>query len=560
MSIIKENIGAQCDGRFRPRRDLSSRRMRDHFFIRPSKKLVTERGSVAVAPSVTIYDTTLRDGSQGEGVSFTVADKLEIVRRLDALKVDYIEGGWPGSNGKDLDFFYQLQNLALSHSKVVAFTSTRKKHARIEEDDHMKMVLGTGLKHCAVFGKTWDFHVSHALRTEHAENLLMIADTIAFLKDKGIEAIFDAEHFFDGYKENPDYALTALAAARDAGADWLVLCDTNGGSLPHEIADIVAAVSACGFVNLGIHTHNDGGLAVANTLAAVRAGATQVQGTMNGFGERCGNADLCAVLPNLVVKCKVATNFGESGVRELKGLSDRLYAMTGKTAVASQPFVGKSAFAHKAGVHVSAIRRDPRLYEHMTPESVGNERRILLSELSGVSNILFQLERLGLMAEQAAVARILARLKALECAGYVYEQAHTSLELLIREELGSLGLVVTLQEDTFEKTNDGYAVTLQWQEDGRTSSCMHGSGATLALAFCDALDLLGCFALDGAEILQIHADPATPVLYRARVYGRCGESALATVALHARESGAVASALLQIYQSIRTAGMVSAVV
>ncbi|MCY0876768.1 MAG: citramalate synthase [Firmicutes bacterium] len=509
-----------------------------------------------MASSVMIYDTTLRDGSQGEGVSFTVADKLEIVRRLDELRVDYIEGGWPGSNDKDLEFFYQLKGVRLSHSKVVAFTSTRKKYARIEEDQHMKDVLGTGLSHCAVFGKTWDFQVRQALRTELSENLKMITDTIVFLKEKGIEAIFDAEHFFDGYKDNPAYALAALAAARDAGADWLVLCDTNGGAMPHEIADIVQEVVAAGFSQIGIHAHNDGGLAVANSLAAVRAGATQVQGTINGIGERCGNADLCAVLPNLVLKARVDTHFGERGVRSLKSLSERLYGMTGKTPVAQQPFVGRSAFAHKAGVHVSAIRRDPRLYEHIAPELLGNERRILLSELSGVSNVLFQLERMGLTADEATVARILARLKTGERDGQVYEEAPTSLWLLIREELGLCAVSVLRVDEWVQQTPNGFAVRLYWRQDGEGCEAQ-GTGLTVGTAMCEALALSGNFTLSVEEVSPVQVDTHVTT-HRARVRGAYQGQQLATAGLGETPAAAMACAVLQIYQYMRITSTVAA--
>ncbi len=386
-----------------------------------------------------LYDTTLRDGAQSEHVAFTVADKLEIVGLLDSLGVDYIEGGWPGSNAKDLAFFYELSRIPLQHSRVVAFTSTRKKGQRIEEDGHMNMVLGTGMRYCAVVGKTWDFHVLKALRTELDENLRMIADTVSFLKKHEIEVIFDAEHFFDAYKHNPQYAIQSLAAARDAGADWLVLCDTNGGALPHEVQTIVAGVRAAGFSPLGIHTHNDGGLAVANALAAVEAGAVQIQVTINGLGERCGNADLCAVAPNLIYKMKRPCHMGVDGLQRLKEVSDRLYAITDRSPVGSQPFVGGSAFAHKAGMHVSAVMRDPSLYEHMPPQMTGNQRRVLVSELSGASNIRYQLERMGLPASEEEAGRILARVKATEALGYVYENAHTSLELLMLEELGLAG-------------------------------------------------------------------------------------------------------------------------
>lgn len=444
---------------------------------------------VGALTNVTIYDTTLRDGAQGEGISFTIADKIDMVRRLDALGVDYIEGGWPGSNARDLAFFAQLKTLPLRHSKVVAFTSTRRKNQVIQDDDHMRSVLGTGMKHCAVVGKTWDFHVHTALRTTLEENLSMITDTIRFLKEHDIEALFDAEHFFDGYKRNPEYAQQALRAAWDAGADWLILCDTNGGSLPHEIHRIVSEVIAAGFDRVGIHAHNDGGLAVANSLAAVEAGATQVQGTINGFGERCGNTDLCVALPNLVLKMDgVRCHIQPSHLTDLKALSERVYGMTHKPTVSNQPFVGRSAFTHKAGIHVSAVVRDPSLYEHINPAAVGNERRVLLSELSGESNVVYQLQRFGLVANPDAPGRILRRLKAAEFAGYTFDSAEASMELLMRDELGVLPVAPARELDAVvESVNTGYSARVQWVEGAGDRRHGIGHGVSKAKAVCQAL-------------------------------------------------------------------------
>jgi len=499
--------------------------------------------------SVVIYDTTLRDGAQGEGVSFSVADKLEFVRLLDDLKVDYIEGGWPGSNGKDLAFFYALRDVSLTHSKVVAFTSTRRKGARIADDAHMQSVLGTGMRHCAVVGKTWDFQVFEALRTDLAENLSMISDTIAFLKEKQIEAIFDAEHFFDGYKSNPDYALQALSAAQAAGADWLVLCDTNGGALPGEVAEIVAAVRKAGFVKLGVHAHNDGGLAVANSIAAVGEGAMHVQGTINGFGERAGNTDLCVLIANLVLKCGYETAVGTAGVKRLKSVSERVYEMTGKPPVAGQPFVGKSAFAHKAGIHVSAIRRNPRLYEHVPPEAVGNERRVLLSELSGASNVQYHLDRLGFPATADDVTRILGRLKEAERTGYVFEDADTSVELLIREELRLCQTRCELVAQVVEPVSEGFAAVVQWREGLDGDRQTRGVGETVSAALCHALELLGgTFSLTGEDVSGFVQEGAAA--FRARVRGRWGERLVCTVGLGASRTSALAEALLQVRQYI----------
>lgn len=496
-----------------------------------------------------IYDTTLRDGAQAEGVSFTVADKLEAVRLLDELGVDYIEGGWPGSNAKDLEFFYQLRSVPLMHSRVVAFTSTRRKGQRIEEDEHMHRVLGTGLRHCAVVGKTWDFHVEAALRTDLQENLSMIKDTIAFLKERDIETLFDAEHFFDAYKHNPDYALSALAAARDAGADWFVLCDTNGGMLPHEISEIVAQVKSCGFGPLSIHAHNDGGLAVANALAAVREGATQVQVTINGFGERCGNTDLCVVVPNLTQKLGMTCHMGELGLTRMKELSERIYQMTGKEPAHAQPFVGRSAFAHKAGIHVSAVVRNPALYEHINPEIVGNDRRVLISELSGASNVIYQLQRYGLPTPQEVVTRILVRVKDAEQRGYVYEEAESSLEMLMYDELGLVHVSFQKVYATVENSAEGITVSLSWVQDDATIQG-RATAPTETIAVCEAA---GLFAL-GYVFSEEQIVPLSTVgdikRYRARLTGVCGALKISTVGVGTTKLNALLEATLQTLQYI----------
>ncbi|MCF8565327.1 citramalate synthase [Alicyclobacillus tolerans] len=504
---------------------------------------------------VIVYDTTLRDGSQGEGISFTVSDKLEVVRLLDDFGIDYIEGGWPGSNEKDLAFFDRVKDLPLKHSRVVAFTSTRRKGQRIENDVHTQMVLQTGLKHCAVVGKTWDFHVEAALRTDLDENLAMIFDTIEFLKQNGIEAIFDAEHFFDGYKRNPEYALRCLDAAKQAGADWFVLCDTNGGSLPDEVAKIVEEVAAKGFGPLGIHAHNDSGVALANSLAAVRAGAVQVQGTINGFGERTGNTDLCGLLPNLVLKMKVPCHVQEHQLQGLHEVSQRLYEIARKTPVGNQPFVGHSSFAHKAGIHVSAILRNPELYEHIPPQSVGNERRVLVSELSGESNVLYQLQSFGLTAPPAAVAKILARIKRAELDGFSFEQAGTSLELLIREELG-LAQRYSEARATATSVADGVAVSMQWQDGQSQNHSAKGHGTTAAAAMCQALGLFPKLSLLKEDAVSLTAVDGT-VRYRAILAAKWQGMELNTLGVAQSQNDAMAEAVLQmVYYLAATADRV----
>jgi 2-isopropylmalate synthase len=386
---------------------------------------------------VKIYDTTLRDGTQGEGVSFSMEDKVRLAARLDALGLHYIEGGWPGSNPKVLRFFRRMQDVTLKHARLAAFSMTRRAGGGAESDPNMRALLDAGAPVATIVGKSWDFHVTHALDTTPDENLAMIADTIAYLRPRVEEVMFDAEHFFDGFRANRDYALATLRAAEAAGAHWLVLCDTNGGTLPHELTAILRVVKTHVRTPLGIHVHNDAECAVANSLAAVQEGVGQVQGTMNGFGERCGNANLVSVIPSLVLKlgldCIPAPN-----LRELRDVSRFVAELANRKPWSSQPYVGDSAFAHKGGMHVSAVQKHPETYEHVDPEAVGNHRRVLVSELSGRSNILWKAREYGidLDHETPDSRRILDRLKALEDQGFQFEGAEASFELLMERALG----------------------------------------------------------------------------------------------------------------------------
>jgi 2-isopropylmalate synthase len=386
---------------------------------------------------VLVYDTTLRDGSQGEGISFSLQDKLMIAARLDELGVDYIEGGYPLSNPKDKAFFDEVRNLKLRHARPVAFGNTRKGSAKVEDDPSVNAVLAAGTPTTCIFGKTWDFHVREALRVSLDENLRMIADSVGHLKRAGREVVYDCEHFFDGWKANPEYALKTVLAAREAGADWIVLCDTNGGSLPDEVYAIAREVLPhVGEGRLGIHTHNDGDLGVANTLAAVRAGATQVQGTINGIGERCGNADLISVVANLRLKMK-RDCLSADGLPRLTELSRFVYDIANMNWRDNQPFTGASAFAHKAGVHAHAVARDARTYEHIDPGLVGNDRRILISELSGASNVAVKLAAMGIAEpDRALMRKVLDEVVRLENEGWQFEAADASFELLLRRHLG----------------------------------------------------------------------------------------------------------------------------
>ena len=384
----------------------------------------------------TIYDTTLRDGTQGEGISFSSADKVRIAERLDAFGVHYIEGGWPGSNPKDMEFFELAAQRQFKHAKIAAFGSTRRAKTTCAADAQIQTLEKAGTPVVTMFGKTWALHVTEVLRTTLEENLAMIADSVRYFKQAGKEVIYDAEHFFDGYKDDPKYALATLQAAQDAGADMVVLCDTNGGTMPAEISCITGAVRQALKCPIGIHTHNDSGVGVANALAAVEAGATQVQGTMNGYGERTGNCNLTTVIPCLALKMGYACIL-PAHLRHLRELSNFIDDLANVRPDIRQPFVGASAFAHKGGMHVNAVEKLARSYEHLEPEAVGNRRRVLVSDLSGRSNILMKAHELGmdLHKDTPEVREILQQLKQLEHAGYEYEAADASFHILVQKLL-----------------------------------------------------------------------------------------------------------------------------
>lgn len=387
---------------------------------------------------IKIYDTTLRDGTQAEDVHFSLEDKIRVAQKLDELGIDYIEGGWPASNPTDQRFFQEIQNYHFKRAKITAFGSTHGVNKTPDTDENLASLINSGVKVITIFGKTWDIHVREALKTTLEHNLELIAGSLAKLKPEVEELFFDAEHFFDGFKENKDYALACLQKALEGGADVLVLCDTNGGTTPLEIKSIVEEVKKrFPQATLGIHTHNDSELAVANSLIAVEAGVEQVQGTINGYGERCGNANLCSIIPNLQLKmgyeCIPAEN-----LRLLTSVSLFVSEVANLPSFHRQPFVGKSAFAHKGGIHVSAVRKNPRTYEHIPPESVGNKQRILLSDLAGQSNILFKAKQYGFYLDKndPFVLELLAKLKHLESEGYEYTAAEASFELLLNRVLG----------------------------------------------------------------------------------------------------------------------------
>ena len=438
---------------------------------------------------VLLYDTTLRDGCQAEDVSFTLEDKLRIAEKLEALGVDYIEGGYPGSNPRDADFFKQVKKLKLKHAKIASFGTTRKFGAKPSQDINLKMLLAAQTPVVTLVGKTWDLHVRDDLRISQKANLEVIADSIAFMKKRVDEVIFDAEHFFDGFRANPEYALECLKAAEEGGADWIVLCETNGGRLPGEVRDALQHVTRLIPTPIGIHCHNDGELAVANTLAGVESGATQVQGTINGFGERCGNVNLISVIANLQLKMgkKCVT---PAQLKKLREVSQLFYELANIHPNKRQAFVGDSAFAHKGGLHVSGVLKNPQTYEHIDPELVGNRQRVLVSDLSGRSNIVYKGKEYGIdMKDQNdAVREILRRTKELEGQGYEFQAAEASFELLIQEVLGkkrkNFNLIGFRVID--EKRKEGEApiseATIMMQVDGVTEhAAAMGNGPVNAL-------------------------------------------------------------------------------
>lgn len=404
---------------------------------------------------IKIYDTTLRDGMQTEGLSLSLEDKLSIAKCLDRLGVDYIEGGYAASNPKEMEFFQEVAKLGLKNSKVVAFGSTHRADAKVSDDVSLNALLECKTSAATLVGKSWDMHVTEVLGCSLDENLAICAESVKFLKKHGLETIFDAEHFYDGYKENREYSMKVLSAAAEAGADVVVLCDTNGGCLPNEVYEITKTVCAeLSPIVLGIHAHNDSDCATGNTLAAVRAGACHVQGTINGLGERCGNANLCTVIPDLAFKMGLDV-FSFEKIKTLTEVSRFVCEIGNLAPVMNMPYVGESAFAHKAGLHVDALRKSKRTYEHIDPKLIGNERRFLISELSGKSNILAELEKAKIAEDKKLAGKILGRIQQLENEGYQFEAANASFDLLVKRIMGiykpSFDLIkyhVTVEKDT----------------------------------------------------------------------------------------------------------------
>lgn len=438
---------------------------------------------------VIAYDSTLRDGAQAQGVSFSVEDKLKIVKKLDELGIGYIEAGNPGSNPKDLEFFERVANLKLNHAKIIAFGSTRRIGIKVEDDKNIQSLLSANTQAVAIFGKSWDYQVTDILRTTLDENLAMIGDTIAYLKAQGKEVTFDAEHFFDGYKANPDYAFATLKAAAKAGADVLALCDTNGGTFPNEIFEITQqAVAQFPNTQIGIHCHNDCEMAVANSVSAVQAGATQVQGTINGIGERCGNANLVSIIPNVQLKLGVSC-IPAQNMTELASAARFVSEVANMPFNEKAPYVGHDAFAHKGGMHIDAVNKNPISYEHINPNQVGNERHILVSEVAGRGALLKKLQQIepSLTKDSADTIRVLEQLKALEHDGYQFEGAESSFDLLMHKLLGKFEPFFSLKQynvSIFEPSADGLnsSATIHLNVNGKDANgTAQGDGPVNAL-------------------------------------------------------------------------------
>ena len=491
--------------------------------------------------NIKTYDTTLRDGSQAEGVSFSVADKLAIATHLDKFGIDYIEGGFPMSNPKEQEFFEAAKTLDLKNAKIVAFGATRRANATVDNDVSLQALLACGTPVVTMVGKTWDMHVTDVLKCSLEENVTLCAESVRYMKDNNREVIFDAEHFFDGCKANSEYAMQVLAAAVDSGVDVLCLCETNGGCLPHEVYDIVKAVCDR-FPNttVGIHTHNDTDCAVANSLAAVRAGARHVQGTINGLGERTGNANLCTIIPNLALKLGADLTCKDK-LESLTELSRFLFEIANLAPSTSMPYVGESAFAHKAGLHIDAIRKNKSTYEHITPEQVGNERRFLISELSGSANMMAKLENKNIKTDKELARKILSMVQDLENEGYQFESAEASFDILIRKAMGTYKPSFTLEKyhiDT-ERNTSGEIITeatVKLNVDGVTEHVVsEGDGPVNALdgALRKALEpfypILKDMHLIDYKVRVVNAGAATAAKVRVVIESRDKDSIWGTV-------------------------------
>ena len=491
---------------------------------------------------VKLYDTTLRDGTQGEGISFSVEDKILIARKLDELGIDYIEGGWPGSNVRDAEFFVRARSLTLKHARLAVFGSTCHPRNRPEADPNLAALLAAETPAVTIFGKTWNLHVTKALGITLGQNLEIIESSVAYLKSAGREVIYDAEHFFDGFRADPDYAIETIRAAERGGADTLTLCDTNGGTITDRLKEIFYRVREAVSVPLGIHTHNDSDLAVANSAAAVACGATQVQGTINGYGERCGNANLCSLIPLLELKFGCET-IGRYRLARLTQVSRYVAELANLTHRADLPFVGRSAFAHKGGIHVSAVMRDPATYEHIDPELTGNGRRVLVSDLSGKSNIQYKAAEMGLDldADDSRLRPVVKRVKELEHQGFQFEAAEASFRLLLEEALGRYRNHFDLESYSVSTNRNSIGdivseATVRIRVNGREEEAfaegcgpVHALDRALRRALSGAFECLSEVHLIDYKVRVLDTDKATAAKVRVLIQTSDGRESWSTV-------------------------------
>lgn len=492
--------------------------------------------------NVIIYDTTLRDGAQAEGISFTVGDKLNIVKTLDEFGISYIEAGNPGSNSKDEEFFIKVRDLKLKHSTIVAFGSTRRANIKVEEDANIKSLIKADTKTVAIFGKSWGMHVTEILHTTLEENLAMIGDSIKYLKSLNKEVIFDSEHFFDGYKEDKAYAISTLKVAEESGADYIVLCDTNGGSIPSEIGEISKEIMYQIKVPLGIHCHNDSGVAVANTLIAIQNGLVMIQGTINGYGERCGNTDLCTIIPNLELKLNKKC-LEEGKLMQIASLARYISEIANFSHNERAPYVGNSAFAHKGGMHIDAVLKNPTSFEHISPESVGNRRRLLMSEVSGRSTIMAKINEVEpwLNKDSIETKKIIDKLKDMEHEGYQFEGADGSFKLMIRRVLGKNKKFFDVKEfqvncaEHWKKENSSYALIKVEVDGNEEITAAEGDGPVNALdgALRKALKVfypsLNKIRLTDYKVRVLDTSEATRARVRVHIETTDGEKVWSTV-------------------------------
>lgn len=490
---------------------------------------------------VIVYDTTLRDGTQGEGISFSAQDKVRLAKKMDSFGIDYIEGGWPGSNPRDMDFFDLVSKERFTYAQIAAFGSTRRADIAVEKDAQVQTLIKANTPVVTIFGKTWLLHVTEVLKTTPVENLAMIRDTVKYLKDAGREVVYDAEHFFDGYKDNAAYAIQTLEAAETAGAEYLVLCDTNGGTQVNEISDIVAAVKKhFPKTRIGVHCHNDCGIGVAVSLAGIEAGASMVQGTLNGYGERVGNANLTSIIPNLALKLGYELSCREK-LNELKSLSQYTDDLANRIPSAKEPFVGRSAFAHKGGVHANAAKKVARSYEHIKPEKVGNEQRILLSDMAGASSVVMKARRMGMELKEKSpeMKRFLALLKKLENEGHEFENADASFYVLLHKhfmghedifELVSYRIISEVVRDTDRNISEAVVKLRVKGEDEVQISVAESVGPVGALdhaariAFAKKFPLLDTVRLVDYKVRILQAGLGTDSVTQVLVKSTDGES------------------------------------